>query len=196
MTVAVAIETGARRELDDLTLARAQQGDATAFQILVETYQDGVFALVWRFLGRNAQLAEVEDVAQDCFLGVYRSLPRFRPLGAARLSTWILTIATRAALKERRGATRPTVSVDELADVLPSTDATGERLDQRAFVEALERSLAALAPPYRAAFLLREYHGFEYQDIAAALEIDLGTVKSRLSRARNQLRDALKEFAP
>src|SRR5665647_3444070 len=92
------IETSPRRELDDVTLARAQQGDAAAFQILVETYQDAVFALAWRFLGRDAQRAMVEDVAQDSFLGVYRSLPRFRVQGEARLSTWILTIAARAAI--------------------------------------------------------------------------------------------------
>jgi len=190
------LEPARKRELDDVTLARAQQGDAAAFQVLVETYQDAVFALVRRFFGRDAQRAVVEDVAQDSFLGVYRSLPRFRADGEARLSTWILTIAARTALKERRGGTRPTVSVDELSDVLPSAPTSSLGLDHRGFVEALGRALAALAPPYRAAFLLREYHGLEYQEIAGALEIDVGTVKSRLSRARSQLREELKEFAP
>ena len=195
MTAAVAIDP--RRELDDLTLARAQQGDAIAFQQLVETYQDAVFALVWRFLGRHAQQAIVEDVAQIAFLGVYRGLSRFRAHGAARLSTWILTIAARTAMKERRGRAHAMVSVDELEDVLPSpARATEQRLDERSFVEALSAALDRLAPPYRAAFLLREYHGFEYQEIAAALDVDVGTVRSRLSRARSQLREELKEFAP
>jgi RNA polymerase sigma-70 factor, ECF subfamily len=95
-------ERSEARELDDLTLTRAQQGDASAFQVLVETYQGAVFALLWRFFGVGHRDV-VEDVAQDSFLGVYRSLARFRPDGAARLSTWILTIATRTALNHQRG---------------------------------------------------------------------------------------------
>jgi RNA polymerase sigma-70 factor (ECF subfamily) len=66
----------------------------------------------------------------------------------------------------------------------------------RAFVDALSRALAALSAPYRAVFLLRAYHDFEYQEIADALDIDLGTVKSRLSRARRRLQDSLQDFAP
>jgi len=197
VTTALATDaTARRRELDDLTLARAQQGDAAAFRVLVETYEDAVFALLWRFVGRNAHAATVEDLAQVTFLGVYRGLRRYRLEGTARLSTWILTIAARTALKERRGATRATISLDDVADVLPSASMADQGAEQRAFADALARALDALDPGYRAVFVLRAYHDFDYQDIAAALELDLGTVKSRLSRARGQLRDDLKEFAP
>jgi len=192
--VAIVERTDAR-ELDDLTLARAQQGEATAFQALVEIYQDAVFALLWRFFGAGHREV-VEDVAQESFLGVYRSLARFRPDGRARLSTWILTIATRTALKQRRKRSPDAVRVDDLADELASGHATEQPAKDRAFVDALGRALATLPEPYRAVFLLRAYHGFDYQEIADALDIDLGTVKSRLSRARRRLQDDLKEFAP
>ncbi len=197
MTAALATTATARtRELDDVTLARAQQGDAAAFRVLVETYEDAVFALLWRFLGRRAHAALVEDLAQVTFLGVYRGLPRFRFEGTARLSTWILTIAARTAFKERRGASPTTIPLEDVADVLPSVSLADQRAEHRAFGNALARALDALEPGYRAVFVLRAYHDFDYQDIAAALELDLGTVKSRLSRARGQLRDDLKEFAP
>src|SRR5262249_41393020 len=98
VSTALAIERTAT-ELDDLTLARVQKGDGDAFRVVIELYQDAVFALLWRFFGRGARPDLVEDVAQETFVGVYRSIARFRPDGPARLSTWILTIATRTAIK-------------------------------------------------------------------------------------------------
>ena len=170
-------------ELDDLTLQRARRGDARAFRALVEMYQRRVFALVGRMLGRG-RASLVEDLAQETFLRVFRALPAFAPEGPARLSTWILTIAARLALDElaRR---RPVVLAQE-----PSAPPDAEA---RALGRAIERAVAALPPDFRAVFLLREYHDLDYDEIARALEIDLGTVKSRLSRARSQLRAALQE---
>lgn len=194
MNAALAIsDPSAAHELDDLTLARAQQGEAAAFRTLVELYQDAVFALLWRFLGRRARAEIIEDVAQETFLGVYQSVGRFRPDGAARLSTWILTIATRTALKAVRKTSPPTTPLDELAEVLPAAE---HAAGQRGFADALSRSLDALSEPHRIVFLLRAYHDFAYQEIADALHIDLGTVKSRLSRARSQLQTDLREFKP
>jgi RNA polymerase sigma-70 factor (ECF subfamily) len=183
-------------ELDDLALARAQKGDAGAFETLVEIFQDRVFALLWRMLGRRARHDLVEDLAQETFLGVYRALPRFSRTGPARLSTWILTIATRVALKELRARHPASQAVDAIVDVLAAPGSTDEQTHRRAFAEALERAVGALQPDHRAAFLLREYHQLDYDEIAQALEVDLGTVKSRLSRARDRLRASLKEFEP
>lgn len=194
MNAALAIsDPSAAHELDDLTLARAQRGEAAAFRTLVELYQDAVFALLWRFLGRRARAEIIEDVAQETFLGVYQSVGRFHPDGAARLSTWILTIATRTALKAVRKTSPPTTPLDELAEVLPAAE---HAAGQRGFADALSRSLDALSEPHRIVFLLRAYHDFAYQEIADALDIDLGTVKSRLSRARSQLQTDLREFKP
>lgn len=196
MNAALAIDRSEAHELDDLTLARAQRGEPAGFRAVVEFYQDAVFALLWRFLGRRARPEIVEDVAQETFFGVYQSLTRYRADGPARLSTWILTIATRTAIKATRRAQVPTSSIDEHVDVLAAPNATERSSEQRNFVDALSRSLAELAEPYRIVFLLRAYHDFDYQEIADALEIDLGTVKSRLSRARTQLQADLKEWQP
>ena len=195
MTVAVVTTPSPRcRELDDVTRARAQQGNAAAFRELVETYQDAVFALIWRLLGRRAAAAEVEDLAQVSFLGVYRALPRWRPNGPAKLSTWILTIAARTALKSRRGGGRETIAIDEIAETLPAPHATDRAADHRAFGQALASALDRLPDAYRAVFVLHAYHELDHRDIAAALEIEIGTVKSRLSRAREQLREELEGY--
>lgn len=179
---------GPATELDDVTLRRAMRGDADASRALVERYQDRVFALASRMLTGRGR-ATTEDVAQDTFLAVFRQLPRFDLQGPAKLSTWILTIAARRAIDELRRQ-RPVLLVE--------LDRAGEsRADDRAVRRelgaAIEAALRDLSPELRAAFLLREYHGLEYVEIAKALAIDLGTVKSRLSRARASLRERLAE---
>lgn len=174
-------------ELDEVTLARARGGDATAFRILIETYQDRVFALLWRFLGRRAQAALVDDLAQDAFLGVFRALPRFEPTGPARLSTWILTIAARTALKARRDG-RDHEELDDVHAVPPP------RVELRSFVDALAHAIDALPAAFRVVFLFHAYHDLDHAEIAAALDIPTGTVKSRLARARAALRASLEEY--
>lgn len=177
------------RELDDVTLARAQRGDAAAWRALVEHHQHAVFALLGRLLG-GGRRATVEDLAQETFLAVFRQLPAFQNNGPARLSTWILTIASRRAIDELRKRPASPVAVDEIA---VARDRADDALDRRRLATAIDRALTELSPEYRAAFVLRELHGLEYADIARALEIDLGTVKSRLARARDALRRALAE---
>jgi RNA polymerase sigma-70 factor, ECF subfamily len=173
-------------ELPDITVGRAAAGDRDAWRTLVDCYQRRVFALVSRMLaGRDRHV--VEDIAQETFLAVFRQLPRYRPDGPARLSTWILTIAARRAIDELRRV-RPVPIVDP---DLPASGRTDDRLRRMQIMQAIESALAELSPELRAAFLLREYHGLDYGEIARSLQIDLGTVKSRLSRARQALRDRL-----
>jgi RNA polymerase sigma-70 factor (ECF subfamily) len=177
-------------ELDELTLLRAQRGDRAAQAALIEQYQRAVFALLSRMLGH--QRALVEDLAQETFLRVLRALPGFDAQGPARLCTWILTIATRLALDQVRRSARWTR--EDAAEAggaplpLPRPDQDAHR---RAIGAELVRAVEELPPPFRAAFLLREAHGLSYDQIAEALEIDVGTVKSRLARARATLQEAL-----
>jgi RNA polymerase sigma-70 factor (ECF subfamily) len=151
-----------------------------------------VFALLSRTVGN--QRALVEDLAQETFLRVLRALPGFDSSGPARLSTWILTIATRLALDHLR---RKVPGMEEasrgggMPALLPRPDQDARR---RALAVAMAQAVEALGPPFRAAFVLREFHGLSYEQIAVALEIDPGTVKSRLSRARAALQDALAEL--
>lgn len=196
MTVAIATTApppgtvAARRELDDVTLARAQRRDPQAWRRLVEHHQAAVFALIGRMLGRG-RVGVVEDLAQDTFLAVFERLPQFAADGPARLSTWILTIASRRAIDQlRRQAPVAVAAIDIAPDPQPSAIA------RRDLARAIDAALAGLAPEYRAAFLLREMHGLAYEEIALALAIEVGTVRSRLARARHALRVALAEVAP
>jgi RNA polymerase sigma-70 factor (ECF subfamily) len=175
-------------EIDDATLRRASAGDRDASRALVKMYEVRVFALASRMLAGRGH-ATVEDIAQDAFLQVFHRLAEWKPDGAARLSTWVLTITARRAIDELRKQ-RPAL----LADIERTSDARGDdRAVRKELVAAIEAALRELPPELRAAFLLREYHGLDYAEIASALSIELGTVKSRLSRARAALRALLAE---
>ncbi len=177
-------------ELDELTMARAIRGDRGAFRRLVERYERPVFALLGRILcGRHEAL--VEDLAQETFVRVFNGLQRFGEDGRLKLSAWIFTIAARLAIDELRRRPERTQSLDAAGFEVPGVSRTDEQIERRGLAHAIERAVDALQPEYRAAFLLREVHGLPYESIAEALAIDLGTVKSRLSRARAALKAAL-----
>ena len=181
-----------RDELDEVTLARARGGDRRALRALIERYERPVFALLGRMLGADAPTV-VEDLAQETFLRVCRALSQFVPGTRARLSTWILTVATRLAIDELRRRRRPVVLMAELPDSPdrrpdPEVSAAGDEV--RA---VLAQAATQLSADQRAAFVLRVFHGRSYAEIAVALEVDVGTVKSRISRARATLRRALED---
>jgi RNA polymerase sigma factor (sigma-70 family) len=177
-------------EIDELTLARARRGDPSALSALIRHYQGPVYALVGRLLvGRRGV---VDDVAQEAFMRVCRGLPRFEPGGSARLMTWILTVTTRACLNALRDGKR----ADSRRDTREPPDAAGPGDPEQTAVERerrrrVEAAMGALPEDMRAVLVLRAYHDFDYDEIAAALGIELGTVKSRLGRARVALRAAL-----
>jgi RNA polymerase sigma-70 factor, ECF subfamily len=181
-------------ELDELTIARAQRGDMKAKRALVERYQRAVFALVSRLLCGRADSGLVEDIAQETFLRVFRALPRFDRNGPARLSTWILTIASHRSIDELRRRRLDTRPIEIGGQDLQSAERADEATERKILAGLIQDAVRTLTPEYQAAFILREYHGLEYAEIARALEIDLGTVKSRLNRARRRLREALMEI--
>jgi len=171
---------------DAACLAAAKRGDRAACRVLVQRHQRRVFGTLRAILGPAGRAGVVEDLAQETFLRVFRALPRFDGDGAAKFSTWLGTIATRVALNELRRRRPPTVVLDTVAEQLPSGLGTATPI-----AAAIERAIEGLSPTYRGAFVLRELHGLDYAEIARVLEVDLGTVKSRLSRARALLREAL-----
>jgi RNA polymerase sigma-70 factor (ECF subfamily) len=175
-------------ELDEFTLRRAQAGNPEALRALVVQYQRPVYALVGRILA--AQPALVDDTAQEAFLKVLNAIPRFDPGGPARLSTWILTIATRTSIDALRKVV-PLAAVEERVDSSPERALVTRDLGRR-----VSAAMAALPSDWRAALVLRAYHDFDYPEIATALGIEIGTVKSRIARARQALREALGEEAP
>ena len=190
---------GGTRELDEPSLRRAQRGDHAAFRTLVETYQTRVWELCWRMLAPVGLGHRAEDVSQDTFVRVFRYVGGFEPGGAARLSTWILTIATRRALSEL-ARTRPRGGDDEALAALETAVAddagAGHATARRELGDQLAKAIAALPDGARAVLLLRDLYDLEYAEIAHALELDLGTVKSRLARARAAVRARLGGVLP
>ena len=179
-------------DLDEITVARAQAGDRGARTAVVRRYQRPVFALLSRMLGADRQV--IEDLAQETFIRVLGALPGFDRSRRERMLTWILTIASRLALDHlrNRGKHRdPSQVPGGVPVVIPGPD---QMADRRALGRALVQAVDALPPAYRAAFLLRELHGLTYDEIAEGLEVDLGTVRSRLARARALLQRALAEM--
>lgn len=176
--------------IDDLTLRRAQRGDERAWRELIDQHAGAVHGVIWRLFAGRAR-HRVEDLVQETFVRVLRGLPDFDPAGPARLSTWILTIATRLALNELRRPEAAPLAAEPVAGT--RTDRATER--QRLAV-AIGAAVAALPTDQRAVLILREYEGLDYHDIATVLELELGTVKSRLARARIALRADLAARIP
>ena len=173
-------------ELAPELLSRCQAGEPAALRAFVGCYQRAVFALLSRTLGRHS---DVEDLAQETFLRAIRALPTFHADGAARLSTWLLTIATRLALDACRKRTREQRS-SLVAE--PVSASTPEHEAQRSQLrDAIALAIEELPSDQRAAFVLAEFHGFSIEDIASALETRQSTVKTRLFRAREKLSRAL-----
>lgn len=176
------------RELDELTLERARRGEGDACRRFVRCHERAVFAVIGRVLGPHRERALVEDLAQETFLRVLRALPRFRPEGPAKLSTWVLTIATRRALSELRRRRLDVVPVEEAA--LPPRPSGSDRLHA---ARALTRAISELTAEQRAVFVLKDVHGLTEPEIAEALELPASSVKARLHRARARLRKLLRE---
>lgn len=176
-------------EIDEVTLRRAARGDASAARRFVLRYQDLVFATASRVLGRGAP--DVADVSQESFLRAFRALDSFDPRGPARPSTWLATIVTRAALDavRRRRAALPLEEAREVHDEVARNPEQALEHAQRS--EQLARALEALDADQRATLVLRVEHGLSYEDVARALGVEVGTVKSRLSRARAALAAAV-----
>jgi RNA polymerase sigma-70 factor (ECF subfamily) len=179
------------KELSRETLEALRAQDAAAFRRFVVRYERSVFALVSRIAGSGAQ---VEDLAQEVFLRAYRAFPTFDLDGPASVSTWLLTIAVRLAINARkhdaRAAARKLGDAAEVRDaVTPETERARRELGR-----AIARAAEELSDDQRAAFVLAEFHGMPLGDIAAALEIPEGTVKTRLFRARAHLRERLADF--
>jgi RNA polymerase sigma-70 factor (ECF subfamily) len=167
---------------------RCRSGDDTAFGELVEHYKDLVYAVVYRMTTDRTQ---VDDLAQEVFLKVHRGLPYFR--GDARLSTWIYRIVQNVCSQARaaRRPERPFEGPDGTPAIEPQTSDTAfADLELR---DRLEKAIARLPENYRLLIASHYLQGVQYEALAEALNIPLGTVKTHLYRAKRQLRELLDE---
>lgn len=184
---------------DQEVVALARAGKEAAYRELLRRYERPVFSLIYRMV-RDRELAE--DLAQESFVKVLNALDSYRP--EYKFSSWIFKIANNAAIDQLRRREIQTLSldgspeartVDEVeATALQAVDRTESPLDElesRELGTAIEQAIAKLRPEYRACILLRHVEGRSYEEIAEALDLPLGTVKTYIHRARHELREYL-----
>lgn len=172
------------------------KGDVNAFEDLVRRYQNKVFTVAFRMIGNREDAA---DLSQEAFVKAYRALPNFR--GEASFQTWLHHIITNVCRDELRKRSRiSAISLDkeiitsegtfqsELAD-----DALGPEdiLENKDLAKNIQQAINILGPEYRMTIIMREIQGFSYEEIANTLSCSIGTVKSRLNRARTILKNIL-----
>ena len=177
------------RTEEQILVMRAQRGEQDAFRVLVERYQKLVYTLALRMLNVPA---DAEDAAQEAFLSAWKALPRFRM--DAKFSTWLYRLTVNAATDMLRRRRKEPDSLDDAERPVQAADSTdtpeeaAQRAERRAMVR---RAIGALSENHRQILLLREVTGLSYEEIGAALKLSPGTVRSRLARARKELREEL-----
>ena len=182
-------------------VALAQQGRDLAFRELVRRYERPVFSLIYRMV-RDREAAE--DLAQDSFVKVLNHIDRYNP--EFKFSSWIFKIANNVAIDHLRRRQPQTISMDgsphatSAAEIEASSfeiaaeqENALQELEAREIGSAIERAIARLRPEYRACIMLRHVEDRSYEEIATTLDLPLGTVKTYIHRARNELRVLLKD---
>ncbi|SHF07195.1 RNA polymerase sigma factor [Desulforamulus putei] len=180
---------------DQLLVERSKKGDREAFEHLVQLYENKVYTIAYRLMGNHADAA---DLAQEAFIKIYQALPNFR--GDSSFSTWIYHITVNVCRDElRKRQRRPTVSLDEPAadgnnntyEIRSAAPGPEEMLDRSETQAMIQHCLNTLSDDYRTILVMREIQELSYEEIAEILGCSLGTVKSRLSRARQALKEKI-----
>lgn len=185
------------READQLLVERVQQGDKRAFELLVAKYHRKIIRLISRLV---RDPAEVEDVAQDAFIKAYRALPQFR--GESAFYTWLYRIAVNTAKNYLATQGRRPEALSDIDAEEAETFADGEQLRDintpesmlhtRQVADTVNRAMEALPEELRTAITLREIEGLSYEEIAEAMGCPIGTVRSRIFRAREAIAEKLR----
>lgn len=180
---------------DAALLSRARDGDVDAFAELVRRYEHRVRVVLFRLLDDDR---DVEEATQDVFVQAWRNLGRFR--GDAAVFTWLYRIAVNEALARLRRKRLPTTDIDDVGETAPLAADPSSEPHHAAEGEELRSFLAAciraLPPEYRAPLVLRDVAGLSNQEVAEVLELSVPAAKSRIHRARMQIRAALERAEP
>ena len=173
---------------DQQLVVRAQSGEPQAFEELVRRYRNDVYGLSYHFL-RDRE--EALDVSQEVFIKAFRSLGRFR--GDAGIKTWLLRIAANHCKDYFKKRRLSTVSMDAMPtqDFFPAPSDPGKELANTELGKAIQQALDGISPKHRTAFVLREFEGLSYKEMAEVMNCSEGTVMSRLHHARKKLQDKL-----
>lgn len=183
-------------DTDQQLVQRAQRGDLRAFDLLVLKYQGRIGALVSRYVNDPG---DVEDVTQEAFIKAYRALDKFR--GDSAFYTWLYRIASNAAknhlvAKGRRPGADATIEDAEgfeQAGLISESSTPEAVLMSEELAQVVAEAMEALPEELRAALTLREFEGLSYDDIAAVLDCPVGTVRSRIFRARESIDERVRE---
>ncbi|HEV8108237.1 MAG TPA: RNA polymerase sigma factor RpoE [Burkholderiales bacterium] len=185
------------REIDRQLVERAQRGDKRAFELLVEKYQRKLARLLSRFIRDSA---EVEDVTQEAFIKAYRALPAFR--GDSAFYTWLYRIGINTAKNYlmamgRRAPTSTEVEAEEAegfeeGEQLRDINTPESLLLSNEIAETVNSTIEQLPEELRTAIQLREIEGMSYEDIAQVMNCPIGTVRSRIFRAREAIAERLR----
>jgi RNA polymerase sigma-70 factor (ECF subfamily) len=185
------------REIDQLLVERAQRGDKHAFELLVTKYQRKLIRLLSRFIRDSSEL---EDVAQEAFIKAYRALPNFR--GDSAFYTWLYRIGINTAKNYlvamgRRAPTSTGMDAEEAEDLgeselLQDVNTPENQMMSRQVAETVNQTLEKLPEELRTAITLREMEGLSYEEIASVMNCPIGTVRSRIFRAREAISVQLK----
>ncbi len=180
------------REIDQQLVERVQRGDKAAFDLLVVKYQRKIFRLLSRLIRDSA---EIEDVAQEAFVKAYRALPNFR--GDSAFYTWLYRIAINTAKNYlvSQGRRAPTSTQSDVEDAetfddgdhLRDLNTPDSMLVTKQVGEAVNRAIDQLPEDLRTAIVLREMEGLSYEEIAESMQCPIGTVRSRIFRAREAI---------
>jgi RNA polymerase sigma-70 factor (ECF subfamily) len=197
----VSTQVALREEIDEERLiASAQRGNLDAFNELVLAYQDQVYNLAYRIMGDPASAS---DATQEAFISAYQNIERFRGKHPSSFKSWLMRIVSNACYDElRRRKRQPATSIedfeiDEEANpaLISETEGPEEYAEREEMARVIETGIQALPLDQRVTLVLADVQGFSYDEIAEATDAPLGTVKSRLARARAKLRDYLRERA-
>jgi RNA polymerase sigma-70 factor (ECF subfamily) len=170
-------------------LQRAKLGDAAAFHELVDRHAAGLYRLACALIGDSS---DAEDVMQETFLGAFQRMGSFE--GRSSVKTWLVSILNRQAFRHhRRRLRRPALRLQEIArEPVADPDAPAERAPETRL--DVSDAMARLSPEYRQVMVLREVEGMSYAEISQALGVPIGTVESRLFRARQELKSYLADY--
>ncbi len=175
----------------------AQAGDVNAYNTLVLHYQDAVFNVAYRIMGESGSAS---DATQEAFISAYKAIRNFR---GGNFKAWLMRIVTNACYDElRRRKRRPQLSLDELTEdnesspllVSEAVPRPESHQARKELIKAIEYCLERLPTDQRTAAVLRDIEGYNYREIAEIMVSSVGTVKSRISRARAKLRACLQQF--
>lgn len=188
------------RDTDQVLVARVQAGDRAAFDLLVSKYHRKVLRLISRLV---RDPAEVEDIAQETFIKAYRALPQFRAESA--FYTWLYRIAVNTAKNYLSASNRRPIPMSDLMKADDEDESPLSSFEQavdmqtpdsvmlsRQIAKTVEQAMEALPADLRTAVTLREIEGLSYEEIAAAMNCPIGTVRSRIFRARDAIAERLR----